>query len=86
MLAAVVCGLTYVAVDRLNMSQAAPIEFALHGKVEGVEITPRTIGLPKFNEYNQQVEAFIGGSQKLMTFTSRSSKAPTSSALRSPPS
>lgn len=47
------------------MSQAAPIEFAIHGKVEGVEITPRTIGLPKFNEYNQQVEAFIGGSQKL---------------------
>ena len=47
------------------MSETASIEFALHGKVEGVEITPRTIGLSQFNEFNQQVELFIGGSQKL---------------------
>lgn len=47
------------------MNDAASIEFVLHGKVEGVEITPRTIGLSQFNEFNQQVEAFIGGSQKL---------------------
>jgi hypothetical protein len=37
----------------------------LHGKVEGLEISPRTIGLSQFNEFNQQVEVFIGGSQKL---------------------
>ena len=47
------------------MSETASIEFVLHGKVEGVEITPRTIGLSQFNEFNLQVEAFIGGSQKL---------------------
>lgn len=47
------------------MSEAAHIEFALHGKVEGVALTPRTIGLSLFNEHNQQVEAFVGGSQKL---------------------
>ena len=47
------------------MSETASIEFVLHGKVEGVEITPRTIGLSQFNEFNLQVEAFIGGSKKL---------------------
>jgi hypothetical protein len=47
------------------MSETPSIEFALHGKVEGVEITPRTIGLSQFNEFNQQVEMFVGGSQKL---------------------
>lgn len=53
------------SVDRLNMSEVVQIEFALQGKVEGVEIAPRTIGLAQFNEYNQQVEVFIGGSQRL---------------------
>jgi hypothetical protein len=47
------------------MNETSPIEFVLHGKVDGVDITPRTIGLSQFNEFNQQVEAFIGGSQKL---------------------
>jgi hypothetical protein len=47
------------------MSETTSIEFVLHGKVEGLEITPRTIGLSQFNEFNQQVETFIGGSQKL---------------------
>jgi hypothetical protein len=48
-----------------KMSGAPSIDFALHGKVEGVEITPQSIGLTQFNEFNQQVEAFIGGSHKL---------------------
>lgn len=47
------------------MNETTPIEFVLHGKVEGREITPQTIGLSQFNEFNQQVETFIGGSQKL---------------------
>ena len=47
------------------MSQAVHIEFAIHGKMDGVEISPRTIGLSKFNEYNQQVESFIAGNKKL---------------------
>lgn len=47
------------------MNETETIEFVLHGKVEGVEITPRTIGLSQFNEFNQQVEQFISGSQKL---------------------
>lgn len=33
------------------------IEFVLRGKVDGVAITPRTIGLSQYNESNQQVEA-----------------------------
>lgn len=47
------------------MSETTAIEFVLHGKVDGVAITPRTIGLSQFNEFNQQVEQFIAGSQKL---------------------
>jgi hypothetical protein len=47
------------------MNENTAIEFVLHGKVDGLEITPRTIGLSQFNEFNQQVEQFIGGSQKL---------------------
>lgn len=47
------------------MSGTAAIEFVLHGKVEGLEISPSTIGLSQFNEFNQQVETFIAGSQRL---------------------
>ena len=47
------------------MNENNAIEFVLHGKVEGQEITPRTIGLSQFNEFNLQVEQFISGSQKL---------------------
>ena len=48
-----------------GMNQAASIGFVLQGKVDGLEINPRIIGLSRFNEFNQQVEAFIIGSQKL---------------------
>src|ERR1039457_6212487 len=47
------------------MNEESSIAFVLHGKVDGVQITPKTIGLSQFNEFNQQVETFIGGSQKL---------------------
>ena len=47
------------------MNTESQIEFVLRGKVEGVEITPATIGLRRFNEFNQQVETFIGGSEGL---------------------
>ena len=46
------------------MSTMTRIEFILRGKVYGVELTPRTIGLSQFNEFNRQVEEFIAGSQK----------------------
>jgi hypothetical protein len=55
----------YVAPNEQAMIENTAIEFVLHGKVDGQEITPRTIGLSQFNEFNQQVEQFIGGSQKL---------------------
>lgn len=41
------------------------IEFVIRGRVEGVEITPATIGFARFNEFNQQVASFIGGSDGL---------------------
>ncbi len=41
------------------------IEFVLRGRVDGVEITPATIGLSRFNEFNQQVATFIAGSEGL---------------------
>ena len=37
-----------------------PIDFILRGKADGVEISPRTIGLSRFNDFNQEVEDFIG--------------------------
>jgi hypothetical protein len=42
------------------MGIPASIDFVMNGKVDGVEITPRTIGLARFNAFNQQVEQFIG--------------------------
>jgi hypothetical protein len=41
------------------MSEA--LEFILHGTINGVQITPSTINLSQFNEFNQQVEQFISG-------------------------
>ena len=58
-------GMAYVDISDQAMSEATTIEFVLHGKVDGQEITPRSIGLSQFNEFNQQVETFIGGSQRL---------------------
>lgn len=46
------------------MNTGTTFEFFLRGQVDGVELTPRTIGLSQFNEFNQQVEAFVAGSQK----------------------
>ena len=43
----------------------AQIEFVLQDKVDGVDVTPDTIGLPRFNAYNLQVQAFIAGSEQL---------------------
>lgn len=37
------------------------LEFILHGQINGEEITPRTINLSQFNEFNLQVEQFIAG-------------------------
>jgi hypothetical protein len=41
------------------------IEFVLKDRVNGAEITPTTIGLDRFNEFNQQVADFIAGSERL---------------------
>jgi len=38
--------------------------FTLRGRTDGVEITPRTIGLSLFNQFNGEVESFIAGSQR----------------------
>ena len=46
------------------MSTNTRLEFVMRGQIDGVELTPRTIGLSQFNEFNQQVEAFIAGSQR----------------------
>lgn len=47
------------------MESARNIDFVLRGRVDGVEITPATIGLSRFNEFNRQVEEFVGGSERL---------------------
>lgn len=48
-----------------GMSGGKKIEFVLRGKRDGVEITPSTIGLNRFNEFNQQVAEFLVGSTEL---------------------
>lgn len=52
-------------VHQVPMTGSNKIEFVLKGKVDGVEITPDTIGLSRFNEFNRQVEEFLGGSERL---------------------
>ena len=47
------------------MEPKSAIEFVLRDCVDGEEITPATIGLSRFNEFNQQVQDFLAGSQKL---------------------
>ena len=47
------------------MAGPQTIDSVLRGRVDGVEITPATIGLSRFNEFNRQVEDFVGGSEKL---------------------
>lgn len=47
------------------MNENRQVEFILRDKVEGVEITPSTIDLSRFNEFNKQVEDFIAGSERL---------------------
>jgi len=37
------------------------LEFVMHGKINGEEITPQTINLSQFNEFNHQAEEFIAG-------------------------
>ena len=34
------------------MNESPSIEFVLRGEAGGVDITPRTIGLSQFNEFN----------------------------------
>lgn len=50
----------------VGMEGSRQIEFVLRGRLDGVEITPDTIGLSRFNEFNRQVEEFIGGSDRLL--------------------
>jgi hypothetical protein len=48
------------------MRKALPeLEFVLIERLDGVDVSPGTIGLARFNEFNQQAATFIGGSQGL---------------------
>jgi len=47
------------------VSSMPKIAFVLREKIAGVEVTPDTIGLSQFNEFNQQVADFIAGSERL---------------------
>ncbi len=46
------------------MNIAESIDFSLRGQLDGVGISPRTIGLSQFNEFNRQVETFLAGSDR----------------------
>ncbi len=40
------------------------IDFVMKGRIDGAEITPTTINFTRFNEFNQQVEDFVAGSDR----------------------
>ena len=46
-------------------SRVPKISFVLRDRIDDVEVTPETIGLSKFNEFNQQVADFLAGSERL---------------------
>jgi hypothetical protein len=46
------------------MNKPNEITFTLGARVKDREVTPRTIGLSMFNEFNEEVEAFLAGSQR----------------------
>lgn len=47
------------------MHREPTLEFVLRDRVDGVEVTPDTIGLSRFNEFNRQVQDFLAGSEGL---------------------
>ena len=50
---------------RKMKTTVSKIAFVMHEKVDGQELTPDTIGLSAFNEFNQQVAEFISGSERM---------------------
>ena len=47
------------------MSRSQSIAFVLRGKTDGVEITPQSIGISLFNQFNTEVENLVAGTDKL---------------------
>jgi len=47
------------------MAKSPTIEFVLRERVEGKDVTPSTIGFSRFNEFNQQVQEFLSGTERL---------------------
>ena len=52
-----------------TVARQQTVEFILRGKLEGVDITPQSIGLHLFNQFNTEVEELIVGSQKGLKLT-----------------
>ena len=46
------------------MARQRTVEFILRGKIDGADITPQTIDLHLFNQFNAEVEDLVVGSQK----------------------
>ncbi len=47
------------------MEALTTVEFSLRDQIDGVELTPATIGLARFNEFHRQIAEFIAGSEGL---------------------
>lgn len=46
------------------MSEFETISFKMEDRVDGLEITPETIGFARFNRFNKEVENFIKGGER----------------------
>jgi hypothetical protein len=55
---------TKAAFKGTTMSAFETISFKMEDRIDGVEITPETIGFASFNRFNKEVEAFIKGGER----------------------
>jgi hypothetical protein len=52
---------TTTVIRGTKMSAFETISFKMEDRIDGVEITPETIGFARFNRFNKEVEDFIKG-------------------------
>jgi hypothetical protein len=52
---------TNLTIKAVKMSAFETISFKMEDRMDGVEVTPETIGFARFNRFNKEVEDFIKG-------------------------
>lgn len=55
---------TYLTIKAVKMNAFETISFKMEDRINGVEVTPETIGFARFNRFNKEVEDFIKGGKR----------------------